>query len=319
MLLLFKYQGADSGKPDPKAMLETLMSKIRMAPRPMARDKQGPAGRLYYIIPPEGVDILVNWLVVATENGMVCLVPVDDHPSRGPGDLSLDGPAAPWPMIARCHMASWFPESILDKAVPAGILPDHLVDLVRIGLRSISPFSGGPAGNDSRQDWDAPELEAHLETLGHFLDVLLAIPGAPVPVKEKRVLTYGPDLFRPGFPHEYGGMLRGLAAAGPGWLQDELEKMEAPAEAGCSFMEYPMAGGLTLVLMANPTGILPAFRGAESPESCPVLSDLLAPDGPADLDLEPASGLMVSAIRIPWRQSKVMLGLQDGTRLELTQ
>jgi hypothetical protein len=70
--------------------------------------------------------------------------------------------------------------------------------------------------------------------------------------------------------------------------------------------------------MANLTGILPAFRGAESPETCPVLSDLLAPAGPAALDLEPASGLMVSAKRIPWKQSRVLLGLQDGTRLELT-
>ena len=319
MFFLFENQGDDSRKPNPKALLETLMSKIRMAPRPMANAKHGPAGRLYYIIPPEGIDILVNWLVVAAENGKVCLVPVDDHPSNGPGDLRLASPAASWPMIARCQLASWFPESILENAVPAGILPDHLVDQVRIGLRSISPFSGLPAGTDTRPDWDAPELEEHLETLGRFLDVLLAIPGAPEPVRETRVLSYGPGHFRPGFPPECGGMWRGLAAAGPGWLQDELEKMEASAEAGCSSMEYPLAGGLTLVLMANPTGILPAFRGAEGPESCPVLSDLLAPDGPVALDLEPASGLMVSAIRIPWRQSRVLLGLPDGTKLEMTQ
>lgn len=318
-MLLSGLGGDGWGHPLPGDRLAGLMARVRSAATwPGPADGPISPGMLLYLRPPAGADILVQWLILAEGRGELLLVPVDDYPLAGAGDCRLGPSLAPWPMVARCHLATWVPEASLGGAVAAGRLTEPALLTVLAAVRGLSPLA---PGHRPGPDWesDDPELDRHLGVVQACLQDLvgrgsMAGGGPPGPVTVRIPLSS----FRFGYPPEGRQGPGGLAAAGPGSFLDEVEQLQSSAGAGCRTLDHPIPGGLTLVLMANDQGILPALRGPLAAASACRISELSGQGAGAPLAWEPAGGLLVASRRVVWQGGLVRLGLPDGSSLELS-
>jgi hypothetical protein len=281
-------------------------------------DHPSPPGTLFHVRPPSGTDILIQWMVADHDGDLVLMVPLDDHPLAGPGDVRLPIDRTPWPMVARCGLAARVPAIYLrDCCTPAGRLPATLVDGVLVGLAGLSPM-GPPPADGGWDDPDDPDLQERLGLVCKCLDDLLERSGnAGHQAGARQVIRMPARRFGAGYPRECHGTRPRLAAAGPGGILEELERLEAAAEEGCRTLEHPLLPGVTLVLMANDRGVLPAVRGRLNREMVGQIRDLTRVDSGVPLTWEPAGGLLVSRRRLEWSLGRVILGLPGGGTLEL--
>jgi hypothetical protein len=167
-------------------------------------------------------------------------------------------------------------------------------------------------------DPDDPDLQERLSLVSNCLEDLLERSGnASSPAGGPQVIQFPAGRFKAGYPRECQVSRPKLAASGPGGILEELDRMEETAEEGCRTLEHCLSPGVTLVLMANDRGVMPAIRGKVPDEALKQIRDLALGDPGVPLTWEPAGGLLVSCQRLRWSQGRVILGLPGGGTLEL--
>jgi hypothetical protein len=336
MMSLSGGRGDDESGPD--GGLHHLMAAIHgLKPRKRPVTAGFSPGTLHIASAPKEAGPLVLWMAAAVDGEHLLIVPLDDHPLAGPGDVLLDQGRDHQPLVARPAMAVWVPGEALAGAAPAGSLSEPQVLAVLEGVRASLPPSGGGTEGRYREADDQvsghkftgfntpfvffpgdPDLHEHLRDVESRLAAMVESSRARLGSEEREAVPIPLRVFRGGYPEGWPARETRLAAAGVGGLAEKLGELELSADEGVRTHSLDLAWGGTLYLIASEEGVLPAVRVNAASGSPPVLH--VRPDGTVDsLDWEHAGGLLVASRRLPWRgEGRLLLKVDDDRLLEIT-
>jgi hypothetical protein len=237
----------------------------RLDRRPGPPDRPVSAGDLF-VFPTE--QAALEWLVVRPhpdDPDLVFLVPADDCPLAGPGDVELPPDLVERPLVVRCDQGLWLSARQLPLGSRVDSLPEPAVRLVRCKVAELARGRVEASDRQLQIDCD-PEYErwlARVEACRERLPGLLPLPLDPARPTAVSLKKAGTILPFPG-PDRAGAAAPQYAqAAAPAWQWSP--GASAPAEIQGVWLAFPCPGRLFLAEEDAAVGVRYLAAAGEEP------------------------------------------------------